>query len=111
MAFTGGMGSGLHGQFGLFHGQPSHPAAIKKPQDVATAAVVVLSPTTQKCMWQARVEAHQMGSPTVEPGHVLLGCLKHGETDATQPNMLQVRLEHLLQLSRRKLPSNVYLAS
>jgi hypothetical protein len=80
VGFTGRMGNGLHGLSGLPHTVAGHFSLglAKHPRDVVTAAVVTLSPTAQECMWRARLEAQHMGSAEVQPGHVLLGCLKVG---------------------------------
>jgi hypothetical protein len=50
----------------------------KLRRDVSAAAVVSLSLAAQQCMLQARVEAQHMTSAEVQPGHVLLGCLRLG---------------------------------
>jgi ATP-dependent Clp protease ATP-binding subunit ClpA len=52
-------------------------------RDVATAAVVTLSPVAQECISRARAEAQQMGDDEVQPGHLLLGCLRVGQSAAT----------------------------
>jgi hypothetical protein len=65
-----------HGE--LLHGCASKIDPTPETDSVTASTIIALSASAKDCLHEALRQATAMGAYAVQPGHVLLGCLKAG---------------------------------